>query len=71
MRALKHLGAPVAAIMTIAVLVAAMGYTTAPSGGADVGPAHFLTAERCMSCHNGLTTSSGRDASIGFDWRAR
>jgi hypothetical protein len=69
-RALKRLGAPLAAIMTVAVLVAAMGYTTAPSGGADVGPAHFLTADRCMSCHNGLTTSSGRDASIGFDWRA-
>jgi hypothetical protein len=70
MRALKRLGAPLAAIMTVAVLVAAMGYTTAPSGGADVGPAHFLTADRCMSCHNGLTTPSGRDASIGFDWRA-
>jgi hypothetical protein len=56
--------------MTVAVLVAAMGYTTAPSSGADVGPAHFLTADRCLSCHNGLTTSSGRDASIGFDWRA-
>jgi hypothetical protein len=70
MRALKRLGAPLAAIMTVAVLVAAMGYTTAPSGGAEVGPAHFLTADRCMSCHNGLTTPAGRDASIGFDWRA-
>ena len=70
MRALNRLGAPLAAIMTVAVLVAAMGYTTAPPGGADVGPAHFVTADRCMSCHNGLTTSSGRDASIGFDWRA-
>jgi hypothetical protein len=70
MRALKRLGAPLAAIMAMAVLVAAMGYTTAPSGSAYAGPAHFLTADRCMSCHNGLTTPSGRDASIGFDWRA-
>ena len=67
MRALKRFGAPFAAIATTAVLVAAMGYTTAPRGGADVGPAHFLTADRCMACHNSLTTRSGRDASIGID----
>ena len=23
-----------------------------------------------MACHNGLTTASGEDISIGFDWRA-
>lgn len=35
-------------------------------------PAVFLfeTADRCMACHNGLTTPSGEDVSIGFDWRA-
>lgn len=65
-----RLGAPLATAATIAVLIATMGYTTAPRGGADVGPAHFLTADRCMACHNSLTTPSGRDASIGFDWRA-
>jgi hypothetical protein len=70
MRALKRLGAPFAALAAMAVLVAAMGYSTAPRGGADVGPAHFVTADRCMACHNGLTTPSGRDASIGLDWRA-
>src|SRR5258705_2030353 len=63
-------GASLATVATIAVLVAAMGYRTAPRGGADVGPAHFLTADRCMPCHNSLTTPAGRDASIGFDWRA-
>jgi hypothetical protein len=66
----SRLGAPFAAIATMALLVAAMGYGSAPRGGADVGPAHFLTADRCMACHNSLTTRSGRDASIGFDWRA-
>jgi hypothetical protein len=32
--------------------------------------AAFLTSDRCMACHNGLTTASGEDVSIGFDWRA-
>jgi len=30
----------------------------------------FQTSDRCMACHNGLTTPSGRDVSIGFEWRA-
>jgi hypothetical protein len=29
----------------------------------------FQTSDRCIACHNGLTTSSGEDISIGFDWR--
>lgn len=33
-------------------------------------PALFETADRCMACHNGVTTSTGEDVSIGFDWRA-
>jgi hypothetical protein len=70
MRTLRRLGPPVAAVATMAVLVAAVGYGTAPRSGADVGPAHFLTADRCVSCHSSLTAPSGQDASIGFDWRA-
>src|SRR5690348_12468423 len=30
----------------------------------------FQTSDRCVACHNGLTTASGTDVSIGFDWRA-
>lgn len=30
----------------------------------------FQTSDRCIACHNGLTTPSGRDVSIGFEWRA-
>src|ERR671926_252655 len=30
----------------------------------------FQTSDRCQACHNGLTTPSGEDVSIGFDWRA-
>ena len=29
----------------------------------------FQTAESCLACHNGLTTASGEDVSIGSDWR--
>jgi hypothetical protein len=30
----------------------------------------FQTSDRCFACHNGLTTSSGEDISIGLNWRA-
>jgi len=30
----------------------------------------FQTSDRCIACHNGLSTSSGQDVSIGFAWRA-
>jgi hypothetical protein len=35
----------------------------------DGGP-QFQTSDRCIACHNGLTTARGEDVSIGFDWRA-
>ena len=30
----------------------------------------FQTSDRCLACHNGLTTPDGKDVSIGFDWRS-
>ena len=30
---------------------------------------HFQTSDRCIACHNGLSTSTGEDISIGFNWR--
>ncbi len=30
----------------------------------------FQTSDRCIACHNGLTTADGRDVSIGYDWRS-
>jgi hypothetical protein len=40
-------------------------------GSDDNSPAiAFHTADRCLACHNGLTSSQGTDVSIGFDWRA-
>ena len=34
------------------------------------GPVTFQTGAECMACHNGLTTPSGEDVSIGVSWRA-
>ena len=31
--------------------------------------AHFQTSDRCVACHNGLTTPTGEDISIGVNWR--
>jgi hypothetical protein len=33
-------------------------------------PPLFVTNARCLSCHNGLVTPSGRDVSIGSNWQA-
>ncbi|MDP9146648.1 MAG: NapC/NirT family cytochrome c [Acidobacteriota bacterium] len=33
-------------------------------------PSTFRTSDRCFPCHTGMTTESGTDVSIGFDWRA-
>jgi hypothetical protein len=30
---------------------------------------HFQTSDRCMACHNGLSTRAGEDISIGLAWR--
>src|SRR5437879_1231620 len=30
----------------------------------------FQTSDRCIACHNELVTPSGKDVSIGFDWRS-
>jgi hypothetical protein len=30
---------------------------------------HFQTSDRCVACHNGLSTSTGEDISIGTSWQ--
>lgn len=42
--------------------------TAALTRAADKGET-FQTSDRCLACHNGLTTNSGHDVSIGSDWR--
>jgi hypothetical protein len=34
------------------------------------GPVAFQAGAECMACHNGLTSPSGEDVSIGVSWRA-
>src|SRR5579885_921909 len=41
------------------------------AAGKHAGPSpEFHTSDRCLACHNGLTTSRGQDISIGIDWRS-
>ncbi len=32
-------------------------------------PELFVTFDRCLACHNGLTSADGEDFSFGIDWR--
>src|SRR6202166_4613040 len=40
-----------------------------PTKKNDLKP-QFQTPDRCLPCHNGLVAPSGKDVSIGFDWRS-
>ena len=58
------------------VLSAVVGLLCASMSGLGKGgqkelKPQFHTSDRCLACHNGLTTASGKDVSIGFAWRAR
>ena len=45
--------------------------TAIPAGKkAEQAKPEFHTSDRCLACHNGLTTSKGSDVSIGTAWRA-
>ena len=58
-----------AASMAAALLV--LSPQSAPSAERHKGlTPKFQTSDRCIACHNGLTTPSGEDVSIGFEWRA-
>jgi hypothetical protein len=63
------------------LIAAAAVWATALTGqppvtaqGGSPAPAHqgveFATSENCLACHNGMTTRSGEDVSIGVAWRA-
>jgi hypothetical protein len=55
------------------VAVAIAIFSCRPAMSAQEGKAlhpKFQTSDRCIACHNGLTTPSGQDVSIGFNWRA-
>lgn len=53
-------------VLAAAVLVASVW--SADSAVKSRVPA-FHTSDRCVACHNGLSTRSGEDVSIGLNWR--
>lgn len=62
-----------AAILWTAAVISASTPTSAPQvipGGPVAAGALFVTADNCVACHNGLTTTSGEDISFGASWRA-
>jgi hypothetical protein len=60
--------------LPLAILTALMfvvpPHTGLISASPDVHNELFQTSDRCFACHNGLSTSSGEDISIGLSWRA-
>jgi hypothetical protein len=52
------------------MLICGLTAESTNSDAAENGPLLFVTGERCMACHNGLTGPSGNDVSIGTDWRS-
>jgi len=56
----------------IGVMVSIALSAPAPRAQSRQGKAygtHFQTSDRCIACHNGMTTPEGEDISIGVNWR--
>ncbi|MGE0041159.1 MAG: hypothetical protein AB7V01_08230, partial [Vicinamibacterales bacterium] len=51
-------------------LLAAVLAVPAAAAAQDLPASHFETSDRCIACHNGVTTDSGEDVSIAPAWRA-
>jgi hypothetical protein len=58
------------AVAVVLGTVAAGTTIAVPSArSAAPSPQLFATSDKCLACHNGMTTPSGEDVSIGFAWR--
>ena len=56
--------------LQVTVLLAlALSQSHSISGAATDHKELFQTSDRCFACHNGLSTSTGEDISIGLSWR--
>src|SRR5438309_10315309 len=55
------------AALGLVVVAATLAIASSRAGSA---PPLFTASDRCLACHNGLTTALGEDVSIGFAWRA-
>lgn len=64
-----------------AVLAALLGGPSAPQSAIDQQPpaqsaqaiapgSLFVTSDQCLACHTNLVSPSGRDVSIGYEWRS-
>jgi len=42
----------------------------APTPAEKAVPQLFMTSDRCIACHNGITGPSGEDISIGWNWQS-
>ena len=66
----------VLAVCTCIALVVSLRARTTPASPAAVRPTtrpvavDFSHSDDCVACHNGLSTSSGEDVSIGSAWRS-
>jgi hypothetical protein len=60
-----RLGRPAALLVLVGMGV----FAVAPRFSVATDDQPFLTSDRCIACHKGITTSEGQDVSIGFDWR--
>src|ERR1700760_2118826 len=70
----KRPGSLIAFAVAAAVLFAAKARPEQKEAPRDVTRVkgygtHFQTSDRCVACHNGLTTPGGEDISIGLNWR--
>jgi len=68
----KLLGSALTALLVVAVVAAPDVRTQQREKPKDPHVpfgTHFQTSERCLACHNGLSTASGEDISIGSNWR--
>jgi hypothetical protein len=55
---------------TFALVLLLCDVALSQTGKQKSGKPEFQTSDRCLACHNGLTTPAGKDVSIGFDWRS-
>ncbi|MGA6927485.1 MAG: hypothetical protein WBY88_17485, partial [Desulfosarcina sp.] len=58
----------IAILLILAVFTGNMGAT--PALAAKPMQQIFVTSDKCLACHNGLTTPTGQDVSIGFNWES-
>jgi hypothetical protein len=66
-------------ILSCLVCIAAVAVLAPPAARSQQKPkdvekvkgygTHFQTSDRCVACHNGMSTPEGEDISIGFAWR--